>query len=243
MLKETAELIFDLHFMVPPHNLGAGGLTPVWRKEINLQVLSSEQNHIDSLISYKNLVFNSTFIYGAPVISKRQAVCQLLTNISETRNVEPWFLTGDFNEITDNTEKAGGKERLETSFTHFRAFLSACDLFDIKHTGNFLSWRGKRHTHLVYCRLDRAFANTAWSYCFPNSKSHYLKFEGSDHRPIVSTFDKKKKRPHKLFRYDRRLRDNMEVKQLVEKVWIENNHLSIALRISCCRKAISIWSK
>ena len=46
-----------------------------------------------------------------------------------------------------------------------------CDLFDLKHTGNFLSWRGKRHTHLVNCRLDRAMANSSWSDLFPNGRA------------------------------------------------------------------------
>lgn len=56
---------------------------------------------------------NSTFVYGAPEIHKHQEVWQLLTDISDARNGNMWFLTGDFNEITDNSEKSGGKEKPE----------------------------------------------------------------------------------------------------------------------------------
>lgn len=111
VLKETEELNFDSHFFVTPHRQGAGGLALLWRSDINLQVLSSDHNHIDTLISFKNVTFHSTFVYGAPEIPNRQAVWQLLTNLQSTREDQPWFLTGDFNEILDNTEKSGGRER------------------------------------------------------------------------------------------------------------------------------------
>lgn len=181
-------------------------------------------------------------MYGAPEVPKRQEVWDQLLAIAESRD-SAWFLTGDFNEITGNGEKSGGRERPESSFTAFRSFLSACDLFDLKHSGNFLSWRGVRHTHLIHCRLDRAIANSAWSDLFPNGRSHYLSFEGSDHRPVLSVFDSKKKKPQKLFRYDRRLRDNEEVRELVDKVWREEPNLTIAQRIGKCRHAIAAWSK
>lgn len=239
VLNETEELNLDLHYLVYPHNQGAGGLALFWKNDINLQVLSSSHNHIDTLIIFKDHSFHSTFVYGAPEIVKHQEVWQLLTDISETRNDKPWFLTGDFNEIVNNSEKTGGKIRPESPFTHFHSFLSTCDLFDVRHTGNYLSWRGTRHTHLFLCRLDRALANSTWSEKFPNGRSHYLQFEGSDHRPIINTFDTRKRKTNKIFRYDRRLGDNTEVKEIIDKMWKYFNHLQVADRISRCRKVIS----
>lgn len=100
---------------------------------MDIQINTSNRNFIDTLITFKGKVFNDTFVYGAPKITDRQEVWNLLSDISITRTT-PWFLTGDFNEITDNSEKAGGLERPESSFSAFRSFLSSCDLFDIKHT-------------------------------------------------------------------------------------------------------------
>ncbi|KAG2309905.1 hypothetical protein Bca52824_021462, partial [Brassica carinata] len=139
--------------------------------------------------------------------------------------------------------KSGGTERPESSFSNFRSFLSTCDLFDLKHTGNFLSWRGKRHSHLVHCRLDRAMVNSSWSDVFPNGRSHCLQLGASDHRPLVSTFDSIKKRSSRIFRYDRRLRENEDVRKLVTQVWNENQLLPVSGRISKCRHAISACSK
>lgn len=233
VLKETESLHLDSHFLISPEGHGAGGLALLWRSDINIQILSSNRNFINTMITFKNTNFQSTFIYGAPEIHLRQEAWNSLTNIAAPSD-SPWFLTGDFNEITSNAEKSGGIERPESSFSNFRTFLSSCDLFDIKHSGNFLSWRGKRGTHLVHCRLDRTLANSSWSDLFPNGRSQYLQFEGSDHRPLISVFNSKKKKPNRLFRYDRRLRDNQEVKAIIDKAWNESPHLSVSKRISRC---------
>ncbi|KAG2322034.1 hypothetical protein Bca52824_015247 [Brassica carinata] len=137
----------------------------------------------------------------------------------------------------------GGRERPEASFSAFGTFLSTCDLFDLKHTGDFLSWRGQRHSHLVHCRLDRTLVNSSWSDYFPNGRSHYLPFEGSDHRPLLTTFDSKQKKTSGVFRYDRRLRNNEDVKALISATWLASSSLTVANRISNCRKAIVTWSK
>lgn len=193
-------------------------------------------------LSYKGKNLFATFVYGVPKVSNRQAVWDQLAFIALTRD-SPWFLTGDFNEIIDNSEKSGGPERPESFFGPFRSFLSAADLFDLQHTGNFLSWRGKQGTHLVDCRLDRSIANSHWSDMFPTAKSHYLEFENSDHRPLLSTFEPTKKKPKRIFRYDQRLRYNDEVNQIIEIVWKEGVNLSVSSIIASCRRAIAKWSR
>lgn len=57
---------------------------------------------------------------------------------------EPWFITGDFNDLLCTDEKEGGPDRPEGSFTDFRTFFSEGDLFDLQHSGDPLSWRGTR---------------------------------------------------------------------------------------------------
>lgn len=214
----------------------------LWKADLDIQILTVNRNFIDAIISFKDSTFHGTFIYGAPEICNRQEVWNQLIDLSLTRH-SPWFLTGDFNDIICNNEKSGGTVRPESSFTSFRSFLSTCDLFDIKHSGNFLSWRGQRHSHLVHCRLDRAVANSSWSDLFPRARCEYLKFEASDHRPLVTTLDVKKRKHTRLFRYDRRLRDNPEISKLVEDVWKDQSDASVADRIRRVRQAISTWSK
>ncbi|KAG7567824.1 Ribonuclease H-like superfamily [Arabidopsis thaliana x Arabidopsis arenosa] len=121
--------------------------------------------------------------------------------------------------------------------------MSQCDFYDLNYTGNFLSWRGYRHSHLVKCRLDRAVANSSWAEAYPSGRSEYLWFEGSDHRPIVISFDPIKNKQKGLFRFDRRLRDNEEVKQLVSTAWNLSTSDSVENRMTKCRQAIIQWNR
>ena len=189
----------------------------MWNSCIDIQIVSSRHNFIDTTAVVKGHAFNCTFTYGAPNMRKRQEVWDSLAAISSSRP-GPWFLTGDFNEMIENSEKSGGTDRSENSFVPFRSFLSQCDLFDVQHTGNFLSWRGKRETHVVHCRLDRSIANSEWTDLFPHSRSHYLRYEISDHRPLLTIFDPTKKKTRKMFRYDRRLRSNQQTKRLWKRL-------------------------
>jgi len=121
--------------------------------------------------------------------------------------------------------------------------MSECDLYDLQHAGNFLSWRGKRHDHLVFCRLDRSMSNSSWGEEYPSGRSEYLLFEASDHRPLVTYFDLQKKRKKGLFRYDRRYKKNKEITQLIVQNWRGNVYEEVDIKISKCRRAIIEWSK
>lgn len=96
---------------------------------------------------------------------------------------------------------------------------------------------------MVRCRLDRAAANSNWAERFPTARSVYLTYEGSDHKPIASIFEPEKKRRRGVFRFDRRLRDNPEVQELIKTTWREARNKSVTQRIALTRSAISYWSK
>lgn len=165
-----------------------------------------------------------------------------LTNLAFSRD-KPWFLTGDFNDIIENSEKTGGPARSEGSFGEFRAFISQCDLYDISHSGNCLSWRGVRYSHLIHCRLDRAFSNSSWAEKFPSSRCYYLDFEGSDHRPLLSILEPNLKKKKGNFRYDRSMRNNPEISKIFEDSWNANSADLVEERIANCRRAISHWNR
>lgn len=181
-------------------------------------------------------------MYGNPEAPNRYIIWDFLIALSLSRN-SPWILAGDFNEIIDNSEKSGGPERAEGSFRPFQNMLTSCDLFDLKHTGISLSWRGRRRTHLVHCRLDRVLVHPAWSDFLPTGRCHYLNFDTSDHRPVITIFDSATRRRNQLFRYDRRLKDNPKVSKLIEEVWNADPNQMMDARLSSCRRAISAWTR
>ncbi|KAF8057323.1 hypothetical protein N665_1258s0004 [Sinapis alba] len=232
----------EKHHIVSPHGPEGEGLFLAWKNKVEIKVLSSSNNFIDTEITFKGVSFQTTFVYGEPDHTKRQAVWKELLNLAPTTG-EPWFLTVDFNEIIDNSEKEGGPARAEGTFCGFQTFLSRNGLFDLKHSGNYLSWRGKRHSHLVFCRLDRAISNKNWTELFPLCRSQYLKFEGFDHCQILSFMDPKRKKGNCIFRFDGCLRGNEEVKKLISDIWSRHFNLGVEARLTLYRKAISKWSK
>lgn len=233
---------YDSHVLVSPHSPNAGGLALFWKQNIEMEILSTCQHFIDTKITAKGKSFYATFLYGEPDRAKRIPVWNTLRGLRENNDL-PWILTGDFNDIVNSSEKHGGPARPEGSFSDLRTLMSECDLYDLNYSGNFLSWRGQRHTHLVMCRLDRSMANSAWAEAYPSGRSEYLRFEGSDHRPIITSFDPLKKKQKGLFRYDRRLRENEEVRNLINQAWNSNPTDSVERRISKCRSVIIEWRK
>lgn len=131
--KKLTWLHDQTHFSVPPHSPGGGGLFLSWKNNIDLSVLSSSHNFIETEITTKGITFHAIFVYGEPDHTKRNTRWDKLSNLKPSSG-EPWFLTGDFNELVNNYEKNGGPERAEGTFGSFRMFLSQNYLFDLKHT-------------------------------------------------------------------------------------------------------------
>lgn len=61
-------------------------------------------------------------------------------------------------------------------------------------------------------------SNSDWTDLSPFCRSQYLKFEGSDHMPLISFLDTTRKKEHRIFRYDRRLKENVEVNLIIKKI-------------------------
>ena len=105
MVTETLKwLPIDNYHAVPPHSPGGGGLFLIWKKEVQLTVRASTKNFIDTIVSDKGKTYQITFIYGEPDHTKRLSIWNELSSLQPAPG-NPWLLTGDFNELTDNSEK------------------------------------------------------------------------------------------------------------------------------------------
>lgn len=150
---------FTNMFTVPPIGL-SGGLALLWKDGVDISVLTSSANVIDTKVNFKKKSSDISFVYGAPQQENRAAFWNFMAGLGETKS-SSWLITGDFNDILDNNEKVGGPPRWEGSFLTFRSFVSHQGLWDVKHSGNPLSWRGTRYSHFIQSRLDRSLANCA----------------------------------------------------------------------------------
>ena len=66
VLKELQFLQMDNQHIVKPHSPGGGGLFMGWKNDVQVTILSSTNNYIDTMITYKGVSFHSTFVYGEP---------------------------------------------------------------------------------------------------------------------------------------------------------------------------------
>lgn len=197
---------------------------------------------IDTRIVYKGITSHVTFIYGAPAVENRAAFWQKVNTVGLGRDT-PWLLTGDYNDILNNAEKAGGPIRPEGSFTTFRTFVAPNGLWDLKHSGEQLSWRGNRYTHFIRARLDRSMSNCAWAEAFPMGRCRYLRFEGSDHRPLLTYFNADRPKKRGMFRFNRALTEQEEVTHLVDQAWNSTPMDSVITKLNNCRRNIINWAK
>ncbi|KAG2322458.1 hypothetical protein Bca52824_015671 [Brassica carinata] len=239
--EKLQSLDFSSYFSVPPVGL-SGGLSSFWRDTVTLNVLKASPNIVDAEIKFKGSSSLVSFIYGAPEVGNRSQFWDSVSQLGRESDV-PWLLTGDFNDILNNEEKVGGPERWEGSFTAFRSFVSQHGLWDLKHSGNHLSWRGNRHCLFIRSRLDRAMANCRLSEAFPMGRSAYLRFEGSDHRPLLTYFNNSRTRRKGLFRFNRTLTENEEVTDLIEEEWHQDPLRSVIAKLNACRQGIIQWTK
>lgn len=120
------------HFTVPLLGL-SGGLLLSWKDHVEVEILESSSNFIDTKITTGVESTFVTFLYGAPRQEDRAALWTQLTSLGSNRD-EAWLVTGDFNELLDNSEKIGGPARWEGSFVAFRSFITQSGLWDLQHT-------------------------------------------------------------------------------------------------------------
>ncbi|KAG2297914.1 hypothetical protein Bca52824_034386 [Brassica carinata] len=241
-IKEKLQsLDFTGYFSVPPVGL-SGGLSLFWRESVTLEVLHASPNIIDAEIKFKGTSSYVSFIYGVPAVGNRSQFWESVSDLASGRDA-PWLLTGDFNDILNNEEKVGGPERWEGSFTAFRSFVSQNGLWDLKHSGNHLSWRGNRHCLFIKSRLDRAMANCSWAEALPMGRSNYLRFEGSDHRPLLTFFNNSRTKRKGVFRFNRTLIEKEEVTELVDEAWNHDPLRSVISKLNSCRRSIIEWTK
>ena len=117
-----------------------GGLVMFWKKDLDLQVMSSSHNHIDALINRgKENGWRFTGFYGAPETQLRWKSWDLLRDLNNRFSV-PWLCRGDFNELLKSHEKLGGRLRPYGQMQKFREVLNECGLFDLGFEGNKFTW-------------------------------------------------------------------------------------------------------
>ncbi|KAH9736072.1 hypothetical protein KPL71_017960 [Citrus sinensis] len=163
-----------------------GGIAMLWKSDIEVQIKSYSQHHIDAETQMPNgNQMRITGVYGHPEISQKKHTWTLLRRLAVLSS-SPWLCCGDFNEILHPNEKRGGNDRNVNLINEFREVLRDCGLKDVGFRGYAFTWNNGRYGEgFVEERLDRFVCSKAWSDRFVDCAASNLDSWTSDHCPVL----------------------------------------------------------
>ncbi|XP_074267139.1 uncharacterized protein LOC141590446 [Silene latifolia] len=94
-------------------------------------------------------------IYGSNKIQEREHLWQTLRDYSSLVD-GPWVVCGDFNSITETTDKIGGADMTWAEMAPMRNMIADCHLQEMKTSGSYYTWNNKHEDETkVYSGIDR----------------------------------------------------------------------------------------
>ena len=251
--KHMEKIKFSLGFsngLIVPNRGRSGGLALFWSTDVNLEIKSYSQYHIDATITEQdsNFIWRFTGFYGHPESNLRKDSWKLPSYLNNQFSL-PWFCCGDFNEILSVTEKSGGPQRTQRQIDGFREAVNLCGFQDLGFSGPQYIWCNMRdNCDRVYLRLDRAFANSDWSNKFSNCKVYHVVDPTSDHCILRITGSiASPPRRNRRFHFEALRAKRDDCFDIVESAWnrgsLENTPEGIASNLSLCASALTLWSK
>ncbi|XP_040990938.1 uncharacterized protein LOC121238163 [Juglans microcarpa x Juglans regia] len=231
----------------------SGGLTFLWKEEIDAVLESYTQHHIS--LKVKNSLDGKTWIltgfYGDPITAKRQGSWQLLRRLKPANDLG-WLCVGDFNEIVSTNEKSGGMMRPCSQMESFREALEECEPSDIGFVGNkYTSSNNRYGAEFTIERLDRGLCNAIWTEWNPRAMVLSLTALNSDHCPLLISKDNPQQdiSSHtKPFRYEVSWAQREACNKLITEEWsrprLASNKLNYVIEgLKRCQFKLQQWSK
>ena len=124
------------HRFIAPRRNKSGGLVMYWKEEFDLTIETFSKNHIDATIcKNKEGEWRFTGFYGESDTQLRHEAWAHLRNL-KTRSQAPWLCAGDFNEVTKQSEKLGGRTWPHSQMQAFRDILDKCGFMDLGFVGS-----------------------------------------------------------------------------------------------------------
>ena len=239
-------LQFKHRFMV--HNTSkVGGLVLFWKEDFKLYVQTFSKYHIDAKIN-QNTDEERRFkgFYGEPDTNKRHETWNKLRRL-RNRGSATQICAGDFNEITRQSEKIGGRIRPHNQMEPFREVLDECKLIDLGFVGSDFTWYKHYPRYTVWEWLDRAVATDEWLLKFPDSEVYHLDVTTSDHKPLWIVLEGVVCTQQRPFRFEQMWMTDKGCGETIEGVWKTNfdepQTEKILRKIDQCGLELTQWSK
>ncbi|XP_056685700.1 uncharacterized protein [Spinacia oleracea] len=176
---------FENYVMAEPYGL-SGGIVVMWDPRINFKLIGSDQHAIHGIVEVNTkpeYQFFLSAIYASTKYKSRVETWHDLIELAAHMSI-PWVVMGDFNEVTSQSEKLGGRLVKMKRVDKYIDTMDRCGLIDAGCVGSRFTLYNKRKEKPIYQRLDRAWTNMHWLDRFPSTTVTTLPRDSSDHNPI-----------------------------------------------------------
>lgn len=165
----------------------------------------------------------------------------------KNRGVPPWLCAGDFNEILQQSEKEGGRDRPHNKMKPFRDVLDKCGFMDLGFVCFPFTWHKHYTGYKVWERLDWAVATNEWFSMFPGTQIHHLDVTTSDHKALWITPKGMDSSFPKPFHFEHMWLTNNGCSDTVEVVWkepiIDPWETRVLQKVEKCGHELAWWTK
>ena len=111
-----------------------------WKEGFVLDVQTFSKYHIDTKINqHTNEEWRFTGFYGEPDTNERHEAWDKVQRL-KNKGLGTWICAGDFNEITRQSEKMGGRVRSHNQMQPFHEVLDESRLIDLGFVGPNFTW-------------------------------------------------------------------------------------------------------
>ncbi|XP_074309541.1 uncharacterized protein LOC141644025 [Silene latifolia] len=221
----------------------SGGLTFLWKKEVDCNFVSTSVHHVDCHIREREKEWRITGFYGWSAVSDRHLSWELL-RLLHHQSAHPWVCIGNFNEIFYFTEMKGGS-RAQWQMNNFQSAIDDCGLRDVPWEGyKFTFDNGQSGDANRQCRLDRALCTETWLDLFPYARLFHLDREWSDHAPLRLAFDRREigSKTRSRFRFEQIWVGEEGCEEAIIR-GVEKGQEDLVDSLRACGKELFAWKK
>lgn len=244
--QKMLQLGFEDFFEVPPEGR-RGGLTVAWKRGVLLDISSCNAHFVvKSDPPYQCWLLS--FVYGPSLWNEKESFWYDL-GVTGREFQGPWVCLGDFNAVTHQNDKYGGRSvTFSSSSAGMNRFMLSARLLDLGFSGNKFTWtNGREDQSLIMERLDRGIANGEWRSLFPIATVSHFPRLASDHAPILlNTYGDQDRNP-RPFRFESFWVEDKRCSEVVEKAWRQNVRgspaFSLCHRLKATEVALRRWNK
>lgn len=200
----------------------SGGLTLLWTKEINPNIKSFSNHHIDTTVTEANssLEWRITGFYGHPQTHLCHESWNIIILLGNQMQL-PWFCFGDFNKIVSMEEKWGGEIRPQSQMEGFCNVINLCEFKDLGISGPDYTWCNMQEGGgRIFLRLGRALATCDWIEKFGEVRVHHLVYSTSNHYALFISDPLAIKRSwSRHFHFEAIWTKRNECRGIIDSVW------------------------